>query len=476
MKKKLDFNIYYVGQANFTIIIKDENALIYDCGTSNKIEWLESDDVFIPAVEKYLKKIFKKIKNILVIISHTDMDHMNLVSSLNDFLEINKIKNIEIIMDGDEKTLKKQLDEKKYFFNSNSDSKNNSKIIIESFVPRRNNKYNNENSIILKIIGKFKNDETYSFLLTGDASEKTLNGIIQQYYENKERIVAIKDIFEDVICHLIPHHGSILNNSYIWAKYVIIYSKYPSINIISSNPSYANGKPSFEIIEKIFSYIKNNPLNKKKYYNNFYCVPHYIACNFKSKIFKYTSVSGEFVVPLFVTYDSFSNGYKIRCNSKRLVFEDNIVINRKNKIKIPLYVLNISKTYFSEKNLFKVYAYYLALKKLEKHNSIYHNLNNINIENDKINLNNINDVKTEIGNHIFKLEKYHQIKKINEKICNLRRSSVQYLKLNERNVERFKILTLNLKHSPDEVNEFLHCNGIINNLYDIRTTNATIIK
>jgi len=461
MEEILDFDIYYVGQANFTIIVKDENALIYDCGATNISKWIKKK-VFIPAVEIYLKNILKNVKNILIIISHTDTDHMNLIMSLNVFLKKNKIENIEIIMNGDEKTLKKQLDEKKYFFNSNSDSENNSKIIIKSFVPRRNNKDNNENSIILKIIGKFENDETYSFLLTGDASKNTLNNIIQQYYENKERVDAIKDIFGDVICHLIPHHGSISNKSYISAKYVIKYSKYPSLNIISSNPSYNNGKPSFEMIKKFFRYIKNNPLNEKKYYNNFYCVPHYIACNFRSKIFKYTSVIGEFVVPLFVTYDSLSDGYKVSCNSKGLIFKDNININKNDEIKIPLYAINISKTYISEKNLFKVYAYYLALKKLEKHNSIYRNLNDINIENNKINLNNINNVKIEIKNHIIILEKYLQIKKINRKICNLR-SSIQYLKLNERNLERFKNLTFNLKHSPDDVNKFLHCNGIINN-------------
>jgi len=366
-------------------------------------------------------------------------------------------------MNGVEITLRQQLKENKNFFNSNSNSNSeyNPKIIIKSFVPRRNNRDNNENSIILKIIGKFENDETYSFLLTGDASQITLNNIIQQYYVNKEKIVAIKNIFKDVICHLIPHHGSISNKSYIWTKYVIMYSKYPSINIISSNPSYDNGKPSFEMIEKIVRYIKNNPLNKKKYYDNFYCVPHYIGCNLNSEIFKYTSVIGKFVVPVFVTYNSLSEGYRIRCNSEGLTLEDNIKINKSNEIKIPLYVLNISKTFFSEKNLHRVYAYYLAVKKLEKHNSIYRNLNNINIENNRINLNNINNIKTEMKEHFVKLEKYLRVKKINEEICNLRRNSVQYLKLNLRNVYRFKNLTLNLKHSLNDVNNFLHSNGII---------------
>ena len=32
----MDFNIYYVDQANFTIIIKYINCLIYDCSKSKK--------------------------------------------------------------------------------------------------------------------------------------------------------------------------------------------------------------------------------------------------------------------------------------------------------------------------------------------------------------------------------------------------------------------------------------------------------
>jgi len=465
MEKILDFNIYYVGQANFTIIIKDIYALIYDCGASRKTRWVTTNDVFVPKVEKYLKIIFKNVKKFLVIISHTDTNHMNLLTGLLNFFEKNEIKNFEIIMNGDEETLKQQLNENENFFNSNSNSNSNSeynlKIIIKSFVPIRNNKDNNENSIILKIIGKFKNNETYSFLLTGDASKNTLDNIIEQYYVNEKNVVAIKDIFEDVICHLLPHHGSFSHKSYIWAKYVIMYSKYPSINLISSDPSYNDGKPSFEMIEELFHYIKDNPLNEKKYYDNYYCVPHYIGCSLNSEIFKYTSVGGEFVMPIFVTYDSLSDGYRVRCNSEGLILEDNILINGKKEITIPLYVLNISKTFFSEKNLLKVYAYYLALKKLVEHNSLYRGLNNINIVNNRIDLDNINNIQTRIKKHFITLEKHLKIKKINEEICNLRRNSVQYLKLNLRNVYRFKNLTLNLKHSLNDVNNFLHSNGII---------------
>jgi len=127
----------------------------------------------------------------------------------------------------------------------------------------------------------------YSILLTGDATGKTLNKIISNDYEGNEQR-ALEDIFSDVICHLSPHHGSDTNNSNIWSECVVSLSEFPSINIISSNPKYKNGKPSFKMIKKfINSYeekLKNE--NENEYYKYFYCIPHYISCNLNTKIFK----------------------------------------------------------------------------------------------------------------------------------------------------------------------------------------------
>jgi len=113
----MDINIYYVGQANFSIIVKDENALIYDCWVSKVSKWIE-DDIFISNVERYLKIIYKKVKKYLIIISHTDDDHMNLHRSLKLFFKKYHIKNYEIIMDGNIETLNEHLKKNENFFDS----------------------------------------------------------------------------------------------------------------------------------------------------------------------------------------------------------------------------------------------------------------------------------------------------------------------------------------------------------------------
>ena len=77
-----------------------------------------------------------------------------------------------------------------------------------------------------------------------------------------------------MVCHVNPHHGALTNKSYIWAEYVMSFLIYPSINIISSNLELKDGKPSLKLIEKYVSYIERNPLSKKKYYDNYYCVSH----------------------------------------------------------------------------------------------------------------------------------------------------------------------------------------------------------
>jgi len=146
----MDINIYYVGQANFSIITKDINALIYDCETSTISNWIKNNQ-FCQETENYFDVIFKEIKNFLIIISHTDIDHYNLIRYLIKYFKKKKITAYKLILKGNEKKIENILENYKDYFNTNSNS--NSKIIIKSFVPPRNYKDNNENSIVLKLIG-----------------------------------------------------------------------------------------------------------------------------------------------------------------------------------------------------------------------------------------------------------------------------------------------------------------------------------
>jgi len=92
---EISLNIYYEGKANFTILICNKKAIIYDCGTLNMGKWTTG---------KYLKYNFKQyleeiLKNeeILLIISHDDNDHINLLNYLVFFLWSVKKKKLVIV-------------------------------------------------------------------------------------------------------------------------------------------------------------------------------------------------------------------------------------------------------------------------------------------------------------------------------------------------------------------------------------------
>ena len=251
---EINLNIYYVGQANFTIIIRNEKTIIYDCGTMDLLRWTFRNNLR-SNVKKYLKEILKNVKEILLIISHNDEDHYNLLKCLTVFfIECKKnyvvIKNncIETLKDpknisyNEEIITKEKINSFENFFNSNTNSE--SKIAVKLYLSFTESKNENRKSIIMKISGKFINGKFYSLLFTGDANGDTINDIIKEYDIIKESPTEenspnnssndnpIKAFFTDIIFHMNPHHGVITDNSFLWSNYSIQYSSYPVLNII----------------------------------------------------------------------------------------------------------------------------------------------------------------------------------------------------------------------------------------------------
>ncbi|OUM67205.1 hypothetical protein PIROE2DRAFT_5476, partial [Piromyces sp. E2] len=326
----MDLNIYFLSQANFSIIVKNGNALVYDCGTSKPSD---------------------------------------------------------------------------YFINNNNEN------LMENFLECHIN---------------FKNNETYSILFTGDANENTLNTIIEKYYDVKKYDVSIKEIFSDVLCH----YSTNKDKSNIWNKYVITKSKYPSLNIISSN-LFLDSKPSLEMIENF-------------YYKNFYCLPHYIKCNLNSEIIEYTSFNNGFVLPIFITNDSYSNGYKIKSNSNGITLNDDIDIYNYKKINIPLYEFNLLKVFNDKRKINEIYSFYLAFQNQMNNEFKYNTLSCESIEKENINYNNLYEKKKRIIKYFQNLEKYYRFKKINNDICNDTKLEIEYLKVS---IEEFINMAFDLKHS-----------------------------
>ncbi|OUM60176.1 hypothetical protein PIROE2DRAFT_14127 [Piromyces sp. E2] len=61
---KMNMDVYYVGQANFSIITSKERGLLYDCETTEKSKWVY-DSKFKIFIDQYFKKLFGEIERIL---------------------------------------------------------------------------------------------------------------------------------------------------------------------------------------------------------------------------------------------------------------------------------------------------------------------------------------------------------------------------------------------------------------------------
>ncbi|OUM60032.1 hypothetical protein PIROE2DRAFT_63384 [Piromyces sp. E2] len=459
----MDLNIYYVGNANFTILKNNENALVYDCGTANLVSFLEEKLIsFNIPFEAYLSNIFKGVENILVVISHLDEDHKNLLKLLKILIEkINRsimskcndtdtVKNlicIEGIVEGNKicvEEYKMGLDSfftsNRFFLNSRKEN-NFSNIEIKALVPPQS-EISNENSIVLKIILNFYNKETCSILLTGDASKRTLENFIEKYYRNIEE--GLRDIFSDVILHLIPHHGSITNDSFVWSENVIKRSKYPAINIISFNPYLKNGKPQYQFIKNFVKNYEKKIENLGEYYKIFYCIPHYIRCNYKSKIMEYPSYNNGIEMPLFVTYCSYSDGFRIKFNPYGITLTDDIKIFEKNKINIPLYEFKLNNEFYDKKLLNEMYSFHLSYRLLKISNDIYNSLSHKIIKKEEITLKNGDKIKNDVTEYINKIERYLILNDICKGNCNKTENSFKEI-TNINNIEMLKNYALKLK-------------------------------
>jgi len=65
----INLNIYYVGQANFTLMVHNKKAIIYDCGALNSSMWTDGN-YLRNYVESYFNNILKIVEEILIVISH----------------------------------------------------------------------------------------------------------------------------------------------------------------------------------------------------------------------------------------------------------------------------------------------------------------------------------------------------------------------------------------------------------------------
>jgi len=307
----MELNIFFVGQANCTILWQNNKYIIYDCGSRLK-NWKTENNLFNINVE-VIEKMKECAEEIIIVVSHNDFDHYNLLSFIEETLIKNE-KTYTIInrKTNSEKDFKNNLNKLKTFFEGYK---------INTLYPDVINgekKEENYYSLILKITGTFEKKEkvknTYSFLLTGDSNKSALENIIYKHCieenkkiineaedciikktneyikiieqkkkekekekekieekikEEKEKIKkekkklkiiydkAKKELFKDVIFVMPAHHGSLINDSYEWTL-PLKYSIYPVLVIMSSDPSKYNRYPSIEMINRLITDVEKN--------------------------------------------------------------------------------------------------------------------------------------------------------------------------------------------------------------------------
>lgn len=325
----MQMDVVRVGPANCTVFKTNDRALICDCGYSAG-NWMSSGRF---TYEKWVlfTNIMGCIEEVGIVISHDDTDHKNLLPALRNFLG-DRIKFIINIKDQNALPIEDLCNLQTFFGEFYVFP------IIPDFREDSGTITTNDKSLILKI-AVVSGEQGYSFLMTGDATRKTLAKIIDkkiitwdnptlgdktQYWTR-----CLDNLFVDIISFMPAHHGTDTEGSLEWSRYVLSRSSFPVLTIISSDPSVRNQSPTLRTIFSLNEAITSN-LRKTAATNNYFCVPHDIDCYYEAftikddslkftedsslQVIRYPSFYAGFIVPMFVTSNSQSGIYTVSLN------------------------------------------------------------------------------------------------------------------------------------------------------------------
>jgi beta-lactamase superfamily II metal-dependent hydrolase len=252
---QLDVYFFNVGQASFTLLKTDEEAVVIDCGTKRKSE---NEGRIHGKMKAFVSNLLGGIRPI-VFISHMDDDHY---CGLDDFFPNGKRKKVIVggIGEGKMPSILKSADVQFFEYKANGrqwinnilqkckpgqgaerlfiGGQGSDSLKVACFFPKNNNvtTNSNEQSLVIKVTYAGKN-----ILFPGDCSATLL--------EKLSKTESSSNFFGDIDVFVFSHHGDGRNGEFnlYGAVHEISKNRVPSYSIISSNPAKVNHIPKSEI-------------------------------------------------------------------------------------------------------------------------------------------------------------------------------------------------------------------------------------
>ncbi|MDR1366448.1 MAG: hypothetical protein LBJ13_00880 [Puniceicoccales bacterium] len=225
-----ELNVFQVGQANFTICVVGQQALVFDCGSAKPGEWVDSKKKFKRAKETVIGNLLNGVTEVTIVISHNHIDHLNLAEALQKFCE--KHRETHQVFKGWE-IVKKETGEEQSMFSNILGEDVNVIPLLPSSRERLSPTEPHDNNLVLKIALRAGGP---AILLTGDGSKNLLHSINP-------------DLLCDIGVLILSHHGSNASDELVWFRTVKINNENrPVLYLISSDPKGKDHIPAYETI------------------------------------------------------------------------------------------------------------------------------------------------------------------------------------------------------------------------------------
>ncbi len=249
-----DFNmrVFKVGQANFVLLTKEENALVIDCGVGNGYGGA-LDRVTGTPISSEIQAALENVTNMGIVITHNHIDHCNNIGGLKRLIDsINGDRNrkarrqgIEIpkirVSEACRGWLGTKTDVDDYLMNYFPPDELETvrpNDFLEAFISPEE-RHEHENNLILVVHQYGKH-----ILLPGDANA-TLFAYHSMYTDDFFETIKNINIF------LASHHGSTANGEYVWlAGCFGTGEDREKFTIISSDPLKSDHIPQAWFLEK----------------------------------------------------------------------------------------------------------------------------------------------------------------------------------------------------------------------------------